>query len=174
MAARTSWAGGSLGGGNGAFMPAFALSDMASLPQLSSVLSTIMFDNTVATLGTPDQFMDISFDGAITPSLSTIQSGAGIGFWLAVLQENGTTIYDGRLTPPGTQVPSTTYGPLMNPLGGIPISPGTSVTNIAGSLLNVTIPPRKFGLVMQNQSGFAFTATGLTCSISTYRQNTNA
>jgi hypothetical protein len=173
MANKTAWAGGSLAGG-GAFTPAFNASDLNSLANLSSVLGGITFDNTVATLGTPDQWMDISFVGQITPSLSTIGQGAGIAFFLWCLQLDNATYGDGRLTA-GTQVASTTYVPLLNSIGGFPISPGTGITNIAGSVLEIPIPPRKFALTMQNQSGWAFAAGGVcACSISTYRQQTNA
>lgn len=166
----TAWAAGSLPGTtSGAFTPAFNLSDMASLPTLSSVLSTITFDNTVATVGTPDQFMDISFTGALSAP-ETIPNGAAIGFWLYILQADGTTYGGGRLAA-GTQA---VFSPSLNPLGGIPIEAGTSITNIAGSVLSLTIPPRKFALVMQNQTTWPFAATGLLCKISTYRQNTNA
>lgn len=169
MTARTAWAGGSLNSNLVDFFPAFNAADLNSLANLSSVLSSVaQFDNTVAL----DQFMDISFVGAIAAA-STIASGAGIAFFLWCLQGGGTILGDGRLTP-GTQVVSTAYTPFLCPLGGFPISPGTAITNIAGSVLNLAIPPRKFALVIQNQTGFAFAASGCSCQISTYRQNTNA
>lgn len=174
MTARTAWAAGSLPGTTtGAYTAAFLSADLASLANLSSVMSTTAFDNTVATIGTPDQFMDISFVGAIV-SASTIASGAGLGFWLFCLQEDGSTYGSGRMTS-GTQVASTTYAPLSNPLGGITIEPGTTISSIAGCALMLPIPPRAFKLVIQNQTGFAFASgTACACSISTYRQNTNA
>lgn len=165
MMAKTAWAGGSLAGA-GAFTPASIGADFAGLANLSSVLCSITFDNTVATLVTPDQFMDLSFVGTIASS--TITSGAAIGLWMYVLEADGTTIGGGRLVA-GTQ---TVFSPLNNPIGGIPIEVGTTIVNIAGSLLNITIPPRKFTLVAQNQVGFAL-ATGL-LSASFYRQNVNA
>ena len=169
MAAKTAWSPGNLNSGSVAFFPAFNAADLASLANLSTVLSSVaQFDNTVAL----DQFMDISFVGAIAAA-STIATGAGIAFFLWTLQSNGTTLGDGRLTA-GTPVASAAYTPILNPLGGIPVSTGTSITNIAGSVLNIAIPPRKFALVIQNQTGFAFAASGCSCQISTYCQNTNA
>jgi hypothetical protein len=168
MTANTAWAGGQLNS-SVAFFPAFNAADLNSLANLASVLSSVAaFDNTAAL----DQFMDISFVGAIAAA-STIASGAGVAFFLWTLQAGGTVLGDGRLTP-GTQVAATTYTPFLCPLGGFPISPGTSITNIAGSVLNIAIPPRKFALVTQNQTGFAFAPSGCSCQISTYRQNTNA
>ena len=175
MVAKTAWAGGSLisGGGGGAFTPAFIAADLANLAYLSSVMSSIAFDNTVATLGTPDQFMDVSFVGAITTN-GTIPTGAGIGLWLYTLQADNTTYGGGRLIA-GSQL---AFSPILCPLGGIPIEPFAGVTTIFGSALNLTIPPRAFRLVAQNQiatgAGFALAATGCMISISTYRQNTNA
>ncbi|HTB35823.1 MAG TPA: hypothetical protein VK777_02015 [Reyranella sp.] len=168
MANRSAWAGGSLPG-VGAFTPAFNAADLASLPQLSSVLSGIAFDNTVATLVTPDQFMDVSFVGAFTAA-QTVASGAGIGLWLYTLAHDNVTYGGGRLVA-GTQL---AFSPLINSLGGIPVEPATGVTTFAGSTLGLTIPPRAFRLALQNQTGFAFAATGCSCSISTYRQATNA
>jgi hypothetical protein len=173
VTARTSWAAGSLPGTTtGAYTAGFVSSDLNSLASLSSVMSSTVFDNTVATITTPDQFMDISFVGALTSS-STIASGAGLGIWLACLQGDGTTYGTGRMTS-GTAVVSTTFVPLQCPLGGIPIEPGTTQTNIIGCLLCVPIPPRAFKLIIQNQTGFALAASGNNCYISTYRQNTNA
>jgi hypothetical protein len=134
-------------------------------------MSSIAFDNTVATLGTPDQFMDISFVGAVAAS-ATITSGAGLGIWLYTLQAGGTVYGSGRLVA-GTQ---RAFSPILNSLGGIPLEPDSAIVNISGSLLNVTIPPRAFRLVLQNQigTGISLAATGCMCSIATYGQNTNA
>lgn len=170
MAGHTSWAGGNLNGGSVNYFSAFNAADLNGLANLSSVLSTVAtFANDVNL----DQFMDISFVGQIAAS-STIATGAGLAFFLWCLQGDGSTLGDGRLTA-GTQVASTTYGPLLNSVGGIPIAPGTAITNISGSTHGLPIPPRPFRLAMQNQSGFAFATGGLcSCWISTYRQNTNA
>jgi hypothetical protein len=173
MANRTAWSAGSLPGTTtGGFTAAFLAADLASLANLSSVLASVTFDNTVATVTTPDQFMDVSFVGALV-SASTLAPGSGLGLWLAILQEDGVTYGDGRVTA-GTQTLSTAWSPILNPIGGIPLAAGTGITNIAGSALNITIPPRKLSIILQNQTGFAFAASGCACSISTYRQNTNA
>ena len=173
MAAKTAWSGGSLASSAGAYVAAFNASDMNSLAYLSSVMSGIVFDNTVATLGTPDQFMDLSFTGALATA-AALPSGAGLGLWLYTLQRDGTTYGSGRLVA-GTQL--TTFTPLLNPIGGIPIEPNaTTSTPVIGSLLNVTIPPRAFRLVIQNQIGTGLTlaSSGNMLSIATYCQNTNA
>lgn len=173
MANTTAWTGGALNSFSTAYQAAFNAADLNGLANLSSVLAStgtvgtvLAFDNTVAL----DQFMDVSFVGAFAAA-QTVASGAGIGLWLAILQKDAATYGGGRLTA-GTQSPS--FSPLLNPLGGIPIEPGTSITNISGSLLGVAIPPRKFALILQNQTGFQFASSGCSCSISTYRQNTNA
>jgi hypothetical protein len=176
MAGHSAWAGGLLGGSNGAFIPAFAASDLAGLAYQAAVMSTITFDNTVATLGTPDQFMDISLVGAITTS-GIIPTGAGLGLWMYILQADNATWGGGRLAATGAQLAG--FGPIMNSLGGIPIEPGSGVTAISGSSLMISIPPRVFRLVTQNQiasgAGFALApGSGNMISIATYRQATNA
>ena len=173
MTAKTAWSGGLLGSSNGAYVAAFNTGDMNSLAYLSSVMSGIIFDNTVATLTTPDQFMDVSFTGALATA-AALPAGAGLALWLYVLQRDGTTFGSGRLVA-GTQL--ATFTPLLNPIGGIPIEPNASTsTPIIGSALNITIPPRAFRLVIQNQLGTGLTlaASGNMLSIATYCQNTNA
>ena len=170
MVAKTAWSGGLLASSGGAYVSAFGASDMNSLANLSSVMSGLAFDNTVATLGTPDQFMDVSFTGTMSASV-TIPAGSALGLWLYILQRDGTTYGSGKLVA-GTQLAS--YSPLLNPLGGLPIEPGTTITNISSSILNVTIPPRAFRLVAQSQLGTGLVLASGMISIATYGQNTNA
>ena len=167
MTAKTAWAGGTLDGANGAYFAAFG-TEINSLPTGDAVLSTLSFDNTVATLGTPDQFMDLSFVGAYAAS-ETVGAGAGLSFFLYVLQADGVTFGDGRLVA-GTQA---AFQPLLCPIGGIPIQTGT-VTTFAGNITGFVLPPRKFALVLSSNALFTLAASGLSCSISTYRQNVNA
>jgi hypothetical protein len=167
MTAKTAWAGGTLNGANGAYFAAFG-SEINSLVTGDAVLSTLAFDNTVATIGVPDQFMDVSFVGAFAAS-ETVGAGAGLAFFLYVLEADGVTFGDGRLVA-GTPL---AFQPLLCPIGGIPVQTGT-VTTFAGSISGIVIPPRKFSLVMQNNTLFTLAASGLACSISTYRQNVNA
>lgn len=165
MTSLTQWAGGALNTNSVAFQAAFLSTDLNSLAGGSAVMSSTAFNNSTGL----DQFMDISFVGAITST--TLTAGAGLAFYLAVLQEDGSTYGDGRLTA-GTQ---TTYSPLFNPIGGIPIQAGT-VTVIAGAVTEIVIPPRAFRLVIQNNilPATALASSGNSCSISTYRQNTNS
>jgi hypothetical protein len=165
MSNKTAWTGGLLNSSSTAFQSAFNAADLNSLTNTYSVLSSVAaFDNT----SQGDQFMDISFVGTIASS--TIVQGAGMAFFLYILQEDASTYGDGRLTA-GTQ---TNYAPLMNSLGGFPIIAGASVTKVAGSVIGLVIPPRKFALVVQNLSGFNLASSGNACQISTYKQNTNA
>lgn len=164
----SAWAGGALNTGNIAYQSAFATGDInitGGIPNLSSVLSTITFDNSSGL----DEFMDISFNGAFIAA-ETVTAGACISFYLAALQANGTTYGDGRLTA-GTPA---AYQPILNPLPAIPIQAGTTITSIIGDTGLITLRPRKFALILMNNSGFNLAATGNTCVISTYRQNLNA
>lgn len=164
MSNLTSWYGGALNSDSVAFQAAFLAADLNGLASGSAVMSSTAFNNTVGL----DQFLDLSFVGVFAAS-ETVVAGAGMGFWLAILQEDGTTYGDGRLTA-GTQA---AYAPLLNPIGGFPIQVGT-ITDFWGSSVLNCIPPRNFRLVAQNNTGFALASSGNSCSISTYRQNTNA
>lgn len=173
MTALTQWQGGSLNSNSVGFQAAFALGDLniasTGLQNNYSVLSSLSAFNNATAL---DQFMDISFVGAFSTGQAVV-SGAGIAFYLWVLQGDGSTYGDGSRMTAGTPIVNTTYTPLLNPIGGFPIAAGT-VTNIAGAVLGIPLPPRGFKLVLQNVSGFALNPTGNSCWISTYRQNTNS
>lgn len=159
MTAKTSWATGSLAA---TWTPAFQTADLTALANGASVLSGLTFDNT----SIQDQFIDFSLVAAITSS--TIASGAGVGINAFCLGGDGTTYGNGRMVA-GT--PITAFNSIVNPLGGIPIDPGTTVTVLAGLLLNATLPPEKMSFVAYNNSGFTFTGM---IWIKTYRQNVNA
>jgi len=166
MSNKTAWAGGQLNSGSTAFQAAFNTADLNSLAANSSVLSSVAaFDNT----SVGDQFLDISFIGNYATA-QTVATGSGMAFFLYTLQEDGATYGDGRLVA-GTQA---AFSPLLNPIGGFPIVAGTSITTISGDVLGVVIPPRKFALVMQNFSGAGLASSNNNCSLSTYKQNTNA
>lgn len=163
MTSLTAWANGTLAA---AWTPAFAAADLNGLPYLASVMSSLTpFDNTVAL----DQFADFSYVGTLVGA-SLIAAGSGLGVSLAILQADGTTYGDGRLTA-GAQLAA--YQPLIDPLGGVSFPPGT-ITNIIGDFGYAPLRPVVFRLVMTNYTGFALGASGNMGSIRTYRQNTNA
>ena len=170
MANNTAWSGGLLTGVGIAYQPAFNATDLNGLAAGASVMSSVApFDNTISL----DEFMDISFVGALLTA-TAFPAGWSIAFFLAVLQGNGSTYGDGRLTP-GTQVAGTVYSPIMDPLGGIqPATNTTAATPIIGDVGGIVIRPRKFALICQNNTTVALAATGNSCYISTYRQNMNA
>lgn len=162
MVNRTAWTGGNLFSGL-AFNPAFNAADIASMPNGNSVLSSI----TPFTNGTSlDQFMDISV--VLTCASTAIAAGANLGIWLAILQEDGTTLGDGTLVA-GTDAAVT---PVWTPIAAIPLFASTRTTLI-GSVTGILIPPRTFALILQNNAGPATAASGNACSISTYNQDLN-
>ena len=168
MSNLTAWSGGALNSGLG-FVAAFGASDMNSLASLSSVMSTVIFDNTTGL----DQFLDLSFLGSFTAASNAVLTGSGMSFLMACVQQDGTTYGDGRLVA-GTQA---AVLPLNDPLGGFPLIAGT-FTNAAGSIAGdfgyVPLRPRKFRLIASNYTGFTLAASGNQAWISTYRQNMNA
>lgn len=161
----TAWAGGNLNSSTPiAYQSAFGaeLNVTGGIANGFSILSSVQFDNSLGL----DQFMDISFVGALTGA-QTIVAGAAVSFAMACLQGDNVTYGDGRVT--GTPV---SYQPLLNPLGAIQIQPA-SLTALIGDTGLVTLRPRKFSLILTNNTGFTIAATGNSCWISTYRQNMN-
>lgn len=167
MTNQSAWIGGQLDAGAIGYQNAFGaeLNVSGGIPNGASILSSIAFDNTAGL----DQFMDISFVGALSAS-SAVVAGAALSFFLAVLQNDGVTYGDGRLSPGGAPV---VYQPILNPLPGIPFVAGT-ITNLVGDSGLITLRPRKFALILTNNTAFTIAPSGNHCMISTYRQNLNA
>lgn len=165
MTALTQWQGGSLNANSVAYQAAFLTADLASLPNGSSVMSSTAFNNATAL----DQFLDVSLVGVLTAA-ETIAAGSGIGLYIAYLQGDGVTYGDGRLTA-GAQA---AYQPLVQSLGGIPIQTGTTITDLWGDIGGITIKAKSFRMIVMNNSGFAFAASGSMVYIATYRQNVNS
>lgn len=162
----TQWVGGALNSSTLTPQTAFGGSDInvtGGLANGLSVLSGLTFDNT----SPGDQFMDIFFSGALA-SAQTLTAGACISLWLAI-NDSGSTFGDGRLT---SSTPLA-YTPILNPLGAIPFQVGGPLTNLVGCLTGLVIPPRLFGIIMQNNTGFTLAATGNVVAFNTYRLNTN-
>jgi hypothetical protein len=163
MANRTAWTGGNLGPGLG-WISAFNTADLNALATGASVLSSVAaFANGTAL----DQFCDISLKCAIASS--AVAAGANMGVWLAMLQNDGTTLGDGLLTA-GTQAAAWT--PAWPPIASVPLYASTR-TSLIGGQTGVLLPPGSFALILQNGSGFALAASGNTVSIRTYNVNLN-
>jgi hypothetical protein len=162
MANRTAWTAGNLFSSL-AFNAAFNAADINSLPTGDSVLSSITpFANGTAL----DQFMDISIE--LTIASTAIAAGTNLGVWLAMQQEDGTTLGDGTLTA-GTPAAIT---PAWTPIAAIPLFASTRTTLI-GSATGILLPPGAFALILQNNSGVTTAASGNVASIRTYNQSLN-
>lgn len=159
---RTAWTSGN-GQGDAAWGTLVNSADMASMTNGESVLSSVAG---IANGTNNDQFMDISCE--LTISSSAVAAGANIAFWLAPLQEDGTTYGDGLLTA-GTAASLT---PAWAPLATMPLYASTR-TSLIGQANGIVIPPETFKIIMQNNSGFALTSGTQTCSYKTYNQNLN-
>jgi hypothetical protein len=159
MAIGSQWTAGNLFTSL-SFNPAFNAADLNSLANGSSVLSSVAaFSNGTAL----DQYLDLSVE--LTVASSAIASGSSLAFWLAMLQEDGSTLGDGTLTP-GTQA---AVMPVWTSLADILLFASTRTTLI-GSETGLLIPPGNFALVMQNNSGVALAASGNICRIRTYNE----
>lgn len=155
MASRTAWTGG-----NGAGLTwATANANAGTLANGNSVL-----DSTDITNGTSlDIFADVSF--SCTIASSAVLAGANVAFYLALLNQDGSTYGDNHVTTtPGSAAPS------YAPAAVIPLFVAT-VTSLIGNYQGIILPPGTFRWIVQNNSGFAFTAA--TIKYRTYNTNLN-
>lgn len=163
MTSRTSWTGGN---GQGLTWGTLINSaDMSSLANGSTVLSSVA----AITNGTAlDMFMDISAQCLM--GSNPLSSGAALSFWLYLLQQDGTTIGDGRLSS-GNQ---TVLTPPWSPVSTIPLPVAAAQTKLTGMTTGIIIPPGTFQVAIQNNSGYSFTNGTQTVSYRTYNINLNA
>jgi hypothetical protein len=172
MVNRSAWAGGNLNSGNVAYQLAFG-NEINGIPVATPtnpncVMSSLTFDNTTSL----DEFLDISMVGTI-PGASTIPIGAGLAFWMAILQGDGINYGEGnQRISAGNLAP--TYVPAYPSIGGISFqqSISGSITVISGDIGGISLRPVKFGLIAQNNSGFVINPCQVW--IRTYNQNLNA
>lgn len=156
MASRTAWTAG-----NGAGLTwATANANAGTLGNGNSVL-----DSTDIANGTNlDIFADVSF--SCTISSSTIAAGANLAFYLALLNQDGTTYGDNHVTTtPAAAAPS------YAPVAVVPLFAAASQTSLIGIYQGIILPPGTFRWIVQNNSGFAFTAA--TIKYRTYNTNLN-
>ena len=169
MTGTSAWVGGALNAGSLAYMSAFG-AEINSLAAASSVISSVIFDNSGA-VNPPDQFMDIS--ATVAFASNTITAGAALSFWIAYLQGDGSTYGDGRTA---TASPGAAYVPMLNPVRGIQIQAGTTITSATGDTGLIPIRPRKFKLIVMNNilNAIALASSGNSVWASFYRENLNA
>lgn len=148
MANRTAWTAGN--GAGLAWATAINTGDLATLPNGSTVLSTVADITNGTAL---DQFMDVSVRCAIASS--TIIGGSNLALWLYYLLDDGTSYGDGQLVA-GTQKAAT---PVFTPAGTIPLLAAAAQTLLIGVVTGIVIAPGSFRLALQNNSGFAFSGT---------------
>jgi hypothetical protein len=154
----TGWQGGRLNSGL-TWTTLINSSDLVSMPNTDTVLSSVADITNGTSL---DQFIDISFSLIIASS--TIVAGAYIGFWLYMLNQDGTTYGDNQFTA-GTQAAKT---PTFPPAGTFPLVAAATQTSLIGYIQQVTIPPGSFRFAAQNGSGFALTAGTQTVKYRSY------
>jgi hypothetical protein len=170
MANRTAWVAG-LGAGltwTNAFATASNADLNATLTPGNSMLSSATAIDNATNL---DQFMAVSFVGAVNSGPQAIAQGAYLAFWIAYLNEDATTYGDGLMTAGSVFTGAPGWGP---PDFVMPLYASTR-TIIQGQVKNIVIPPIKFALACQNGTGWQL-ATGTTnvCKFITYNQNLNS
>lgn len=156
MANRTAWVAG-----NGAGLTwSTANANAGTLANTNSVL-----DSTDITNGTAlDIFADVSI--SCTISSSTIVAGANVALYLAYLNQDGTTYGDNHVTTtPAAAAPS------YPPIAVIPLFAAATQTSLIGIATGLILAPGTFRWIVQNNSGFNFTAA--TIKYRTYNINLN-
>lgn len=171
MANRTAWAAGN--GVGLTWSTAFTATSGADLNVGLTNGQSMMSSLAAVANGTNlDQFAALSFQGAV--SSSAIATGANLAFWIATLNEDGSTYGDNLMTP------GTAFGSTGTPPGWAPpvvIMPlfASTRTSIIGQVQGIILPPTNFLWVMQNNTGFTLgTGTTNACKFITYNQNLNA
>ncbi len=174
MTGRSAWVTGNGNSGAGltplaAFSATSAADLNAGLANGFSMMSSVIIDNSPT--GGLDQFAGFSYVGALASS-NTIAPSANISLWLACLEGDGTTYGDGLLTA-GSGFNGT---PGWAPFAIIPLYVSTRTTIIGNTWANgpLVIPPVKFRLIAQNNTGFTLGGTTTNqCYIQTANQNLN-
>jgi hypothetical protein len=156
MVSRTAWTGG-----NGAGLTwATANANAGTLANGNSVLDSTDITNGISL----DIFADVSF--SCTIASSTIAAGANIAFYLALLNQDGSTYGDNHVTTtPAAAAPSYAPAAVIN------LFAAATQTSLIGNYQGIVLPPGTFRWIVQNNSGFAFTAA--TLKYRTYNTNLN-
>jgi hypothetical protein len=138
MTAVTGWEGGRLNSGLG-WTALFNSADLASLAHGDSVLSSVADITNGTSL---DQFIDISMSLAIASATPT--AGDYVGFFLAALNQDGSTYADGSF-PSGT---AKAWAPSWQAAATIVLqSGGGAITSLVGLAQGIVIPPGSFRFV---------------------------
>lgn len=156
MTARTAWTAGNGVG----YTWSTANANAGTLATGNSVLDSTDQTNQTA----QDMYCDISF--SCTISSSTIAAGANLTFWIAYLNQDGTTYGDNHITT--TAAAST---PSYSPVAVVPLFAAASQTTLVGNFTGIPLAPGTFRWIVQNNSGFTFTAA--TIKYRTYNINLN-
>ena len=156
MTNRLAWTAGNGVG----FTWSVANANAGTLANGNSVLDSTDILNQTAL----DIYADVSI--SLTIASSTIAAGANMTFWIAMLNQDGTTYGDNKVTTtPAAVTPS------YSPAAVIPTNPGTAQTSIIGNAFGIIIPPGTFRWLVQNNIGFTLTAA--TIKYRTYNMNLN-
>jgi hypothetical protein len=141
-------------------------SDLNSLPNGDSVLSSVTAIGNGSSL---DQFFDVSF--VLTIASSTVLVGANLTMWLFPLNGDGTTYGDNSLTA-GSQAAIT---PGLYPKLVMPLRAASGITKLYGTNNEpLVMPPGNWLPVLQNNSGFALSASGNAGYFRSYNINLNS
>ena len=121
-------------------------SDLSGLATGASVLSTVVIPNQTSL----DKLMDLSFAFTLAAP-QTIPANAYVVFWLAYLNQDGSTYGDGLMTP-GTAY--ATHTPLWPACGSFNNFPAGSQTVLVGACPGIQIAPGALALITQQNIGF--------------------
>lgn len=163
MANRTAWTAGN--GVGYTWTTAINGSDLTNLPNGSTVLSSVA-DITNQTA--QDIYADLSV--RMTVPASGIGAGAFIALYLCALLDDGVTYGDGSLSSGASGSRALPFAPV----GVIPLANAT-LTNLAGYVQGIVIPPGSFRFALYNSSSVALSSAAANNNVKyrTYNINGN-
>jgi hypothetical protein len=153
---RTAWTAGNGVG----FTWTSAQANAGTLASTNSVLDSTDITNQTAL----DLFCDVSH--SLTIASSTIAAGASFNYYVAYLNQDGTTYGDNHVTTTPAAA-----APTYPPLGPVPCFAAAAQTSVIGNWTNIVLVPGTFRWINQNNIGFNLTAA--TIKYRTYNTQNN-
>jgi hypothetical protein len=153
---RTAWTAGNGVG----FTWSTAQANAGTLASTDSVLDSTDITNQTAL----DLFCDVSH--SLTIASSTIAAGANFAYYLAYLNEDGSTYGDNHVTTTPAAA-----APTYPPAAAVAAFAAATQTSVIGNATGILLAPGTFRWVNQNNIGFNLTAA--TIKYRTYNTNLN-
>jgi|SRR5215469_8064786 len=170
MAGRTAWTAGNING-NLNYTTLLNSSDLVSLANGSSVLSSVATIANAPGANGGDMFMDVSMKLAMSGT-GVPPNGSACILWIYNLNQDGVTFGDNQLGTSGSA--GTQFGatPAFPPAAIFGV-PSVSASTLFATVTGITIPPGSFRCALQTNIGTSLSAGTQTVQYRTYNINLN-